>query len=245
MINEKTFLGYPNDFRGICYIYPPKISDMVNNSLGQYTGALVTSQEDIEDSYNENKIEGTPPTPFEYILVMAYANDRQLEEKIKDAFYFFIHEDVTFLYDQKCIVIGGTDEFQHIKSVEDLRIINEDNFFDFQNALREGMGQKPIAAPDPNEHPKIRAMKAKARYRDRIKAKRGDNLTLVSMISCACCMGIGLTPLNIGEISFAALLTLIQYYQAKDKYDIDIKALLAGGDSKKIKPVYWVKNIDN
>jgi hypothetical protein len=31
--------------------------------------------------------------------------------------------------------------------------------------------QKIVELPNPNEHPKIKAMKAKARYRDKIKAK--------------------------------------------------------------------------
>ena len=53
-------------------------------------------------------------------------------------------------------------------------------------------------------------------------------------------MGIGLNPLNIGEISYAAIKQLVEKYQQKEKYDIDIKSLLAGADSKKIKPKYWM-----
>ena len=36
------------------------------------------------------------------------------------------------------------------------------------------------------------------------------------------------------------------YYLPKhvEEYDIDIRALLAGADSKKVKPKYWIKNID-
>jgi hypothetical protein len=31
--------------------------------------------------------------------------------------------------------------------------------------------QKIVEPPNPNEHPKIKAMKAKARYRDKVKAQ--------------------------------------------------------------------------
>jgi hypothetical protein len=32
--------------------------------------------------------------------------------------------------------------------------------------------------------------------------------------------------------------------QQKEAYDIDIRSLLAGADSKKVKPKYWIRNID-
>jgi hypothetical protein len=52
--------------------------------------------------------------------------------------------------------------------------IEEKNFFDFQNMIRRAMGDKPLTAPepyDPDEDPRIRRIKEKARERDRIKAK--------------------------------------------------------------------------
>jgi hypothetical protein len=55
-------------------------------------------------------------------------------------------------------------------------------------------------------------------------------------------MGIGITPLNIGEMSFVAMNSLVSKYQDKEKFELDVKSLLSGGDSKKIKPVYWIKN---
>lgn len=58
-------------------------------------------------------------------------------------------------------------------------------------------------------------------------------------------MGIGITPLNIGELSYAALMKLLERYQFKEKYDIDIKSLLAGADSSKVKPKYWISNLDD
>ena len=57
-------------------------------------------------------------------------------------------------------------------------------------------------------------------------------------------MGIGLTPLNIGEMSYASVGTLMKMMQDKEKYDLDIRSLLAGADSKKIKPKYWIRNSD-
>ena len=58
-------------------------------------------------------------------------------------------------------------------------------------------------------------------------------------------MGFGLNPLNIGEISYASVPVLIRFYQEKDKYETDVKSLLAGADSKKVKPKYWIRNIED
>lgn len=55
-------------------------------------------------------------------------------------------------------------------------------------------------------------------------------------------MGIGITPLNIGEMSYAAFTPIMKMCQEKEKYDIDIRSLLAGADSKKIRPKYWIRN---
>jgi hypothetical protein len=61
--------------------------------------------------------------------------------------------------------------------------------------------------PDPNEDPRIARIKAKARERDRLKAKKGTagGISLHTCLVAICCMGIGITPLNIGEMSYAAI----------------------------------------
>ena len=61
-------------------------------------------------------------------------------------------------------------------------------------------------------------------------------------LAAICCMGIGITPLNIGEMSYAAIGPIMNMMQEKEKYDIDIRSLLAGADSKKVKPKYWIRN---
>ena len=176
--------------------------------------------------------------------------NKEFEEKVVKSFELYIHEPVSLQYVAECIVIGDLQkEFLKISSIgnmmKELRIINKDNFFEFQNAIRRALGEKSLDPPNPNENPRIKEMKAKARYRDRIKAKKGLGITFEETLISICCMGIGLNPLNIGEISYAASKKLVEKYQQKEKYDIDIRSLLAGADSKKIKVQYWMnKNND-
>ena len=249
----ESFLGLPQNFQGICMIYPPTVNQVLKEETKQLINLLTLSQEEIED-YFVNKVDeqGNPivaPDPFTYLLVNAQYNS-DFKQKIINSFQLYIKEPVNIFPDQGSIVIGDLQkEVLKIKSInsvtDDLRIINKDNFFDFQNAIRCACGDKEIEKSNPNEDPRIKQMKAKARYRDRIKAKKGVGITFEETLVSICCMGIGLNPLNIGEISYAAAKRLVEKYQQKEKYDIDIRSLLAGADKKKIKVEYWMnKNND-
>ena len=131
-----------------------------------------------------------------------------------------------------------------------VKFLEEEDFFDFQNALRQSVGDKPVKPPEPfnpDEDPRIRKIKEKARERDRIKARQGNKngISLETCLVAICCMGIGLTPLNIGEMSYVALEAILRKYQEKEKYELDIDSLLAGADSKKVKPKYWIRNFES
>lgn len=247
MINANFLLGKPQSFQDICKVYPPKINDiLLDNNYNVYRKLLLSSQEDIEDEFAEQQLPmDSVPTPLEYIFLMGQTDER-IKEIVKDGFKFFLHEPVTLVED-KCIIIVGDleSEIKHLKSVEDLRLITKDNFFDLQNLLRESLGEKAVEPYNPNEHPKVKYFKAKARLRDRVKAKSKNALTLGSTLAAICCMDFGLNPLNIGELSQAAVTVLVRYYQEKAKYDIDIQSLLAGADSKKVKPQNWIRNIED
>ena len=247
MIDPSFFLGYPVPFSNICSVYPPKVKDILNTkNYPVYRKLFLSSQEDIEDEYTELKIPlDDVPTPLGYLFVMS-ESDPRIKDIIIEGFQFFIKEPVTLLADQKMIVVGELKEvLKTVKSVEELRIIKEDNYFEFQQLLRRSIGEKEVEPYNPDENPKVKYFKAKARLRDRVKAKSKDALTLGSTLAAICCMDLNLNPLNIGELSQAAISVLIRYYQEKQKYDIDIRSLLAGADSKKVKPKNWIRNIED
>lgn len=246
MINPSTFLGEPSWFKNICQIYPPKVKDVVTNQdFSNFQSILLMSAEEIEDLFVENKQEmDIYPTPLEFLLANCY-NNKNYEELTKKAFMFFIREEITILYDLKAIWIGSTSELSNINNLQQLRLLNEDNFLDFQNSIRIALGDKPKEPPDPNEDPRVKRIKAKARYRDRVKAKQGKGIRFSTSLTSICCMGIGITPLNVGELSYAAVSELIHRYQEKEKYETDVSSLLAGADSKKVKPKYWIRNLED
>ena len=248
MSKEQFFIGAPVPFKKGVNIYPPKVREVISNpEYGTYSKILTYSQEEIEDLYvEEQKDLTTFPTPLEFMLNNCY-HSKQYEVICKRGFEFFIKTKVEFLYDKKAILIGNLEDvLQNLQSVDQLVLIQEEEFFDFQNLIRMATNQKPVEPPNPNEHPKVKAMKAKARLRDRVKAKQAakNGLDLFTIMTSICCMGLGITSLNIGEMSYVSMQAILSQYQEKEKYSIDIESLLAGADSKKIKPKYWIRNLD-
>lgn len=244
MINSYAFLALPIRKKNYS-VYPPTLNDSLNNpNFTQWEGLFTTSQEELEDSIHEHNpsYDGPIPTPWLFLLGSAY-EDKEFENTIREAFRFFLHEEITILYENQVIVLGNLEEeLTKVSSAEELRIIDEEEFFNLQNTVRTSLGIAPVEKPDPDESPRIKRMKAKARLRDRIKAKKGMGLSLGDSLVSICCMGIGLTPLNIGEISYAALGKIIDRYQKKEAYETDIQSILAGADAKKIHPKYWITN---
>ena len=244
MINDKIFLGYPIPFKDICHIYPPKVKDIVGSDEAVQWQALFTmSQEELDDAYrNEDKTVVTP-NPFTYLLLMYYSEEDK-RPLVLNGFKQLLHEPVTIIPEMEIIVIGVEEENldPDVHLVEP-RLLNAENYFDFQNLVRDAMGLNRVEPPDPDEDPRVKRIKAKSRYREKVKAKKNLGPKFGTLLAAICCMGIGLNPLNIGEMSYANVVWLIEMYQQKEAYEIDIRSLLAGADSKKVKPKYWIKNL--
>ena len=228
-MSSQVFLGLPKDFQHKFLIYPPTVKQVVSNpNFSYYRTLLTTSQEELEDIYikdnkkkdftDYNKFE--VPTPFQYLLINSY-NNKQIESLVKEAFYFFTKQEIEFLYEEKAILIDNLeDELQRVNNnLKLLVLLTEEDFFDFQNEIRMALGEEPIERPDPSLHPKIRRMKALTRYRDKVKAKKGAGISFETTLVSICCMGIGITPLNIGELSYASLFEIVSTYQNKEKYE--------------------------
>lgn len=250
MINEKVFLGLPIEFEDICRIYPPKVNDVVgNDDFMIYQSLFTMTQEDLDEAYLKDESVVQIPTPFQYLL-MNYYQDDEVRKKIEEAFVLFVHEPVTIVPEIEMLLIGkNEDELDPDVDLENPRLLTEENFFNFQNMIRMIMGMDLVKPPDPEEanlDPRIKRYKMKIKEHEKIVNKKKSKTapTLGTLLAAICCMGIGLNPLNIGEMSYACVQWLISMEQQKEEYDVDIRALLAGADSKKVKPKYWIKNLD-
>lgn len=242
MIRSEYLLGLPYNFRNLCHIYPPLVKEVIeSNDYSKYETALTITQQQIEDEFVNESPEMATMTPFQYLMLNSMMS-KEFLKVVSDSFKFFIHEDVAILPDLEVVIIGKLEEdIDPEVDLEEPRVINEENFFDFQNEIRLSLGRNKEDPIDEDEDPRIKRIKAKARYRDRIKAKRQSSPTLGTYLTAICCMGIGLNPLNIGEITFASANYLIDMYRQKEGYDIDIRSIMAGAKDVKLK--YWIRNL--
>ena len=250
MIDERILLGFPIDFKDICQIYPPTVNDVVGNKdFRIYQSLFTMTQEELDKAFLQDERVEYVPTPFQYLL-MNYYQDEIVREKIHKAFTFFIHEPVTIVPEIEMLLIGKSEnELDPNVDLDEPRLLTEENYFDFQNEIRKVIGIEAEKKPNPEDEnldPRVKRWKMKVqKYNEIIARKKSKRApTLGTLLTAICCMGIGLNPLNIGEISYACIHWLISMEQQKEEYDIDIRALLAGADSKKVKPKYWIKNID-
>ena len=114
MSKEAIFLGLPELFENKIKIHPPLVKDIVGARLfPTYRYLLTISQEELEDEYlkkdgSKNKNDFNVPTPLEFLLINSYS-DKSLEKIAKQAFEFFIKEEVTFLYEQKMVLSADAD----------------------------------------------------------------------------------------------------------------------------------------
>ena len=254
MIDERTLCGYPIFFQKNSYIYPPKVKDYLENKgkFLTYLRILEIDQIDIDKIFKKEIEEGIKtPNPY-YFMYKNYCLNEEIKKITLEAFEFFLHEPVTFIEDRAIILVGNLEEvITNAKSSDDFCIIDEKNFPFFQNLIRISVGDKPleIKEVDENEDPRVTRLKKRFKKYEKevaeIKARKGEALEFSTCLTAICCMGIGLNPLNIGELSYAAVPVLLAIYQEKEKYDIDIRSLLAGADSKKVKPKYWIRNLDD
>ena len=111
MTNIAAFIGAPLNFKNKLFIYPPTVKEVVTNpKFGMYSTIFTITQEDIQDELKKNGKEmEVYPTPFEFLLGNCY-NDNAFKELTLEAFEFFCHTKVTFLFEEKRLIIGDVEK---------------------------------------------------------------------------------------------------------------------------------------
>ena len=133
MSKELFFIGEPVEFKPGIKIYPPSVKDVLTNKHYSMLGRILTySQEEIEDEFLEaKKTLEKYPSPIEFLLNNCFHN-KDYEKACREAFRLFVHEEITFIYEQKMILIGKLEEVvKKANSPDDLVVIREQDFFDF------------------------------------------------------------------------------------------------------------------
>jgi|LSQX01.1.fsa_nt_gb hypothetical protein len=259
MIDAKLFLARPITF-GQIKVYPPLVGEVINEQyFSSYKEFLTLTRDELSDLLEKNR-EREPELykglkekdlevfldPFLFLLYHA-KKDKNFEQQLKQAFKFFLKEEVEFFYEEQMILIGKLEnELLSLNELTELVFIEQDNFFIVQNLIRKAIGQKEIQKIDyEDDNPMVRRMKMKARERDRVKEKKEKGISMGTLLAGVCCMGIGLTPLNIEQISYKALMMLFGMNQQKEEHALDMQILSSGMSKQKTAPKYWIRDEDD
>lgn len=246
MINERILFGFPIEFKDICFVYPIKNEDIISigyNNFWTLYSLVTTSFEDLYDLCREKAKKEKKkldikniPMPWDNLWNLI-EESKESSSLIKTALELFVKSEVYFLPNIREIIVGPLEEH---------RAINSNNFFDFQNIIRSSVGQKEILPPDLKMHPKKMEMKAKARERDRIKAKQeSGNFSFGNLLLNVCAMNVGINVDNILNQTYCLTTSLYKIGSKKEKFDIDIRSIIAGADPKKVKLKQWTIDDDD
>lgn len=242
---ETTFIGAPLLLQDVCLIKPMTVLDKIRlgSRYNSYLSLLTLSSSDIEDillqKLGESMKDLETITPFEYLLLSAENNESFFME-LKEAFSTFIQEEIFIIPKAKIIFVGDMNL---------QKIINQDNFPRFQEILRvQNHLDTPEEIPE-NENYMQRKFRLKRKLLKEAKAKQAKkdekSPDFIDLMSSLCVMNIGITWENIGRTPIYTFYELLGRNQKREKYELDIRSLLAGADKKKVKLEYWITKNEN
>jgi hypothetical protein len=247
---EDLFYGSPYKLRDICKIYQLTLKEIMD-TLGlekyhYYINLITMDEAELKELLDKKGKMLNLPLPkdfkleisvFQYLMASA-ARDKTFFLDLKQAFSTFIKEDVLISTKSNTIIIGNPIH---------KKVIDEDSFTEFANVLKLFNKLKVKEPPPENETPMQRKFRLKREERDRVKEKQkskdGDIIEFADIMSSVCIMNTGITALNIGDYTIYQIKELLERAQAKEAYHTELDMLMAGADSKKIKPKHYVRNL--
>lgn len=237
-IKEDAFSGNSSLLPGVCRVTPLTMGEILKLGMDSYNsklGILLLTEVDIVKIIKEKTGQEIPIEniePLSYLLQSAEHDDMFLLE-LQSAFATFIKEDIMLLPKINSVLVG---------TPQDRRLITSQNYSDFQDILRLHNKREMKEPPPENESAIARKFRLKREARDAAKRKQqeknGDGQSLVDLLEIATVFGI-----DYKNVTLFAFYNLIARYQAKEKWDQDIKLICAGADSKKIKSKYWGESL--
>ena len=240
--------GTPIFLDDICAIYPATLGEIVDigyDNFQQYLGIVTIMKPDSSktaDKELKNVLDEL--TDFQYLLMMT-AIDVEVNNLTKEAFHFFIKENVSFSLDPAQIVIGP---------LEQKHIMTEETFYDFQKIIRrmyflEQEGEEIIInSDDPprlkklkqrmrENREKVRRAKAKQAAREKSDIKFSDLIGSITINNC------GLNMDNIWNITYYSFQDQLKRMGWRDQFNINNSAALAGAKLKKSQLKHWMRSI--
>ena len=182
-------------------------------------------------------------TDFQYLLMLV-ETDIQMRDLVKEAFYFFLQDDVTFSLEPAQIIVGPLSE-KHF--------LDEGKFYDLQKIVRHMYFidlDKDDIIIDPNDSPAVRALKEKMREnREKLqkakakKAAQSKNELKFSDLVGSVALVCGLQ--NTWNMTYYFFNDQLKRMGWREQFDINNRAAMAGAKLKKSQLKHWIRSIDS
>ena len=246
----KCLKGTPILFEDVCMIYPATLGQIVDEGYDKFQQylSIITSEKPLfnkkEDAELTELIKNL--TDFQYLLVLA-SLDIEMNQLLKNAFYFFTKENISFSISPAQIIIGPLEE-QHI--------LSEDNFYDFQKIIKrmfflESEGDDIVINKNDSDAVKRLKMKMRENRKKVKKAKQkknsandGSDMKFSDLLASLTINDCGLNISNIWDITYYAFNDQLKRMGWRDQFEINNRAALAGAKIKKEQLKHWMKSIN-
>lgn len=243
----KCMCGSPVFLDDICAVFPATLREIVDlgyDTFQQYL-SIVLMEKPIPEKEGDLSKLLEDLTDFQYFLMMT-SMDVEINQKAKEAFRFFTHENAIFQIEPSQIVFGP---------IEEKHIMDEERFYNFRKIIRR-MYFIEIDVEDiviyEDDSPRVKALKkqrllnrqrlAKAKAKQR--AKEGSDIAFSDLIgSVAVGNGAGLHIGNIFDITYYAFHDQLKRMGWREQFNINNRAALAGAKLDKKDLKHWIKSI--
>ena len=240
--------GTPIFLDDICAIYPATLRQIVEigyTTFQQYL-SIILAEKPVDYKKDDNDLQALIKklTDFQYLLIFS-SLDKKVNQVLKDAFYFFIHEPITISLDPAQIIIGP---------IEEKHLLTEEKFYEFRQIIKrmyflEQEGEEIIIYE--NDSPAVRRLKEQMRLNrekvKRAKAKQTEReksgLKFSDLIGSITINNCGLNMENVWNITYYAFHDQLKRMGWRDQFNINNQAALAGAKLKKSQLKHWMRSI--
>lgn len=243
----KFLKGSPVLLEDICAVFPVTIGAIVDEGYDNFQKylSILTAEKptDVKDDPELKELLNNL-TDFQYLLMMI-SIDKEANSLLRQAFRFFIHEEVNFSINPAQIIVGP---------IEEKHLLTEEKFYDFQRLLKrmyfiEQEGEEIIIYPD--DPPATKKLKMQMRAnREKVRkakakkaAKEKNDLQFSDLIASLTINDCGLNIGNIWNITYYAFHDQLKRMGWRDQFNINNRAALAGAKLKKAQLKHWMRSI--
>lgn len=244
----KCQAGIPVFLEDICAIYPATLREIASvgyDNFLQYI-QILTMEKPLLNEKEKDELNTILEnlTDYQYFLVMT-GMDKDLLQKAKEAFRFFIHESVSFSLEPAQIIIGPLEE-KHLLTEEmfyELRRILKRMYFLEQEAEEIIIYENdPPATKRLKQQMKINREKV-ARAKAKQKKQSGSDIQFSDLVGSVAAGNCGLNIKTIWDITYYAFHDQLKRMGWREQFDINNRAAMAGAKLKKSQLKHWIKSI--